>query len=132
MDKKTIAKNWLNGADEAWNLMLGISKTKDGHFALFFLHLSLEKTLKGLFLMKLNESPPFTHDLLQLTSGVKFETTEVEKKQLTEISTFNIAARYDDYKYRLREKATSEFVKEWMKTGENFKNRFLEEVKKYE
>lgn len=131
MDQKTTARNWLNGADDAWELMLGIAKSKDGHFALFFLHLSLEKTLKGLYLSKFNKPAPYTHDLLQLTNEVKFETTETENKQLSEISTFNIAARYDDYKYRLREKATPEFVNEWIKIGENFKNEFLKEIKKY-
>ncbi len=132
MDKQTAAKNWFEGADEAWNAIFKFDGLKEGHLALFFLHLFLEKTLKGLHLVKFNKPAPFIHDLVQLADEVKFETTEEEKNQLADISRFNIAARYDDYKYRLREKATPEFVNEWIKVGESFKKRLLEEVKKYE
>lgn len=132
MDQKIAAGNWLNGAGDAWSLMLEISKTKDGHFALFFLHLSLEKMLKGLYLIKLNKPPPFTHDLVQLVDKVGLIATEKEKNELADISRFNIAARYDDYKLRLREKATPEFVGKWVKVGESFRKQFLKEVAKYE
>ena len=132
MDQKIVAKDWFDGADEAWKAIFKFGGLKEGHLALFFLHLSLEKTLKGLHLVKFNKPAPFIHDLVQLADAVKFETTEEEKSQLADISRFNIAARYDDYKYRLREKATPSFVKEWMKVGESFKKILLEEVRKYE
>ncbi|MCL4390170.1 MAG: HEPN domain-containing protein [Patescibacteria group bacterium] len=132
MDQKTVVKNWLDGANEAWKAISKFAGSKEGHLALFFLHLSLEKTLKGLYLAKFNEPAPFTHDLLQLTDKIGLKTTDVEKKQLAEISTFNIAARYDDYKYRLQERATFEFVKEWTAIGENLRNKFIKEMEKYE
>ena len=46
-------------------------------------------------------------------------------KELDEISTFNVAARYDIFKLRLHQKATPEYAKNWMESGKRLFEKFL-------
>ena len=58
--------------------------------------------------------------------------SEKELQELEEISSFNVSARYEEYKSMIYKKATREYTMKWIKIGEKYKKRFLEEVKKYE
>ncbi len=41
-----------------------------------------------------------------------------------EITTFNISARYDDYKFKFYKKATREFTDKWLKIGKELHEEF--------
>jgi HEPN domain-containing protein len=81
--------------------------------ALFFIHLSLEKLLKGKILEKINEPAPPIHQLRRLAETLGITLDDSLKIQLDEISSFNISARYDDYKEEFRFKATEKYSTEW-------------------
>lgn len=100
------AKNDLKVAED--NLKLG-----HYHWALFFLQLVLEKTLKSLIVKKKNKIAPPTHNLIRLANEASITLTEKQKLDFQEISTFNIEARYDDIKLSFYKKATKEFTKVW-------------------
>ncbi|MEK7127205.1 MAG: HEPN domain-containing protein [Patescibacteria group bacterium] len=121
-----VIKHWFEGADEAWETANDLIVSKKYHFALFFLHLSIEKTLKGLYLEKFNEPPPYVHNLIRLAKDLDVSLTEDEIKEMEEISSFNIAARYDDYKFQLYKRATKEFTNDWMEIGAKLREKFLE------
>lgn len=131
MDQKTAAKHWFDGADDAWKTALILAKSDRRHHALFFLHLTIEKILKGLYLLKFDEPAPFEHNLKKLAFKIGGLVNEEELKELSEISSFNISARYDEYKLHLYEIATEEFTKLWFKKGETLRNKFLREKEKY-
>ena len=77
---------------------------------LIHLHLSVEKALKGLLTARLGRLPSKTHNLVTLAreSGVAF--TEKQLDLLGEMNRFSLESRYPDYKSRIRDIATPEFV----------------------
>ena len=94
-------------------------QNKKYHHALFFCHLSIEKMLKAIVVKSTGAAPPLSHDLVRLAERAGLDLSEPKKNELAEITTFNIAARYDDYKLSFQEKATEKFsVKYLKKTGE--------------
>ncbi|TSC87988.1 MAG: HEPN domain protein [Microgenomates group bacterium Gr01-1014_16] len=98
---------------------------KDLHNALFFAQLSLEKILKALHYYKKDDHPLMTHDLTLLAKKVGLETENETGKDLKKISTFNINARYDDYKRSFRKGATKEFVDIWMNKSSSLRDYLL-------
>lgn len=97
------------------NLKTARDLIKTHHFdwALFLGQLSLEKLLKALILQKSNQIPPHIHDLVKLTELAGLELDSNEKDWLIEITRYHIQARYDDIKYELYKRATSEYAKLW-------------------
>ncbi len=57
---------------------------------------------------------PFTHNLYRLAELCELELTDEYADWLDEITSFNLNARYDDYKREFYLLCTSGFVKEWM------------------
>ncbi len=82
--------------------------------ALFFCHLAIELRLKGLVAKATRDTPPYIHDLPRLALLAQLELSAEKKADLAEISTFNIRARYDDYKLMRHKKATKEFAEKYM------------------
>ena len=78
--------------------------------ALFFCHLTLEALLKAAVVAKTGEYPPHQHDLVDLARRASVVLDEKKTKELAEITTFNIRARYDDYKLSFYRKATKEYA----------------------
>jgi HEPN domain-containing protein len=78
--------------------------------ALFFIHLSLEAELKRVVVEKSGEQAPRIHDLPRLAYLAGLEPDEAQRQQLETITTFNMRARYDDYKLSLYKKATKEYT----------------------
>ena len=64
-----------------------------------------------------------------LAEKAEIKVSSTEKEGLVEISTFNIAARYDDYKLKFYKKATKEYSQKWFKNGEKLFNKFKELIK---
>ena len=83
------------------------------HHALFFCHLAVEKMLKSVYVTKIGNVPPPLHNLLLLTDKAKIKLPEATLEQLREINTFNVEARYDDYKLKFYKKATKDFSEKW-------------------
>jgi len=120
---------WLKSSRDDLDTAKKLYGLKKYNHALFFLHLALEKIIKGVYLAKKGDSPPLVHDLVRLSEKAKIETSETEKQELAEISTFNTAARYDDYKLKFYKKATKEYSDLWIKKGEKILNKFKELLK---
>jgi len=87
---------------------------KEYHWALFFWHLTLEKLLKALIL-KYGGEILYTHNLVRLAHAANLTLTENQERELTEITTFNLEARYDDEKLTFYKKATREYADHWIK-----------------
>lgn len=116
MDK--AIEYWLKSSQDDFDTAKKLFGLKKYNHALFFLHLSLEKIIKAVYLFKKDEAPPLIHDLVLLSEKAEILITNEEKEKFAEISTFNIAARYDDYKLKFYKKATEEYSDLWIKNGE--------------
>ena len=101
MTRQKAIDMWVEGAVDALDTCDKLFKSKKYHHSLFFLHLALEKIIKALYISKVDDSPPYIHNLKLLIKILKIEASDKELEQLDEISEFNVAARYDDYKYKI-------------------------------
>lgn len=113
-DISNWSKLWQNESKEAQLAANGLFKDKQYHFSLFFCHLALEKAIKAYYLLVKQEFPPPVHDLLYLLSKAGSHTSQEDLLQYSEINTYNIRARYDDYKRSFYRKATSKYCREWL------------------
>lgn len=118
MEKNQIIDNLIKKAEEDIKTATDLFQLKHYDWSLFIWHLALEKRLKALLLVQ-NQTIIYTHDLSRLAKKAKMNLTAEEIKQLNEITTFNIEARYDDYKLSFYKKATKEYVEKWLKISES-------------
>jgi len=101
--------------------MLDLYNTKRYNWALFIGHLVIEKLLKACYVKYNLEHPPLTHNLLKLAIKSGFEITDEIQLQLDTITTFNMNARYDDYKMAFYNKCTEEFSTYWINQIKNLR-----------
>jgi AbiV family abortive infection protein len=112
--KQEVIKYWLTGSKEDFDSAEILYKNKKYHHALFFCHLSIEKMLKAIIVKSTKTAPPLTHDLVRLAERAGVPLNELQKNKLAEITTFNIEARYDDYKLSFRKKAKKQFTLKYL------------------
>ena len=110
-----VVKYWLTASKEDFDSADILFQNKKYHHALFFCHLSVEKMLKAIIVKSTKTAPPLIHDLIRLAEKAKLPLSEVHKNELVEITTFNIGARYDDYKLSFRKKAKKQFSFKYLK-----------------
>ena len=119
MTNQELIDYWQKAAKDAMDTANTLFIPGKYHHCLFFLHLAIEKISKAVFVKNKNATPPPSHDLLRLAeiAGLKIATSR--KLELAEITSFNISARYDDYKNQFYQKATREYTNKWLKIGKN-------------
>ena len=81
---------------------------------MFLAHISVEKLLKALYVSKFGKHAPFTHNLYRLAEQCEIEMTDEQADWLDVITSFNLKARYDDYKREFYRKSTREFAEDWI------------------
>ena len=103
---------WIELSDE--DIVVAESNFVNKHYLwfLFICHLSVEKMLKGLFVLNKNEIPPKIHDLVKLTKLSALNVPENDLRFLNELNRFNIEGRYPEYKNNLKKVATNELTLE--------------------
>jgi HEPN domain-containing protein len=126
IDIEKIASQWISRSDSDFETMNNLIKSKDYHWALFLGHIVIERLLKAIIVKKAGTHAPLTHDLRRLAKLSELTLDDEQKMWLDTISTFNISARYDDYKQDFYKKCTPEYaitwftniktIREWIKT----------------
>jgi len=109
-----IVQHWLDSADKNHDTMIHLVDSKDYSWALFLGHLVIEKTLKALYVKRHQKHAIFSHDLLRLSNKIDLELSEDFEEWLDEITTFNLNARYDNYKQDFYQLCTKEFADTWL------------------
>lgn len=104
---------------------------KNGHYAwaLFLGHLVLEKMLKAAYVKLDGPNIPFTHDLTKIAVSAGLPLTEEQKDLLDAVTTFNIKARYPDYKGRFYKKATKRFTEAYIEQIKDFRKWLVKRLK---
>lgn len=110
MDKLDLINYWLETSEGDYHTMLHLYQSGDYHWSLFMGHLVIEKLLKALYVKNINNNVPKTHDLLRLAEKMDINITDELADALDLITTFNISARYPDYKQNFYKKCTNEFT----------------------
>lgn len=122
MTKEEIIKYWTNSSDKDYRVMNTLFIKGHNTWALFMGHLVLEKLLKAYFIKGKNTNVPYIHDLNKIADLGNLKLTEEQKDFLDEVSTFNIKARYPDYKNRFKKKATKVFTEKYFRKIKEFRS----------
>jgi len=109
---KNAVKYWKETSKRDYGTMLGLFKIKRYPESLFFGHIVLEKTLKGLVVQETGEQAPYIHDLLRLAKLAEINLNKEEFNLLKIVSTFNIRARYPEQKLKLYKICTEKYTKD--------------------
>ncbi|MBI5138382.1 MAG: HEPN domain-containing protein [Candidatus Vogelbacteria bacterium] len=113
MLKEEIIAHWKRLADEKWLTAESLVKSGRRSDGLFFCHLAIECKLKEIIALTNNEEPPRIHNLVVLAETAKLNFDPERRQILNEITTFNIAGRYDDYKDKFYKRATPEYTEKY-------------------
>lgn len=110
MELKEVIQYWIRLSEDKWKTTEALMETERYADALFFVHLSLEALLKAAVVQKTGDQAPRIHNLPKLALLAGLETNDSQNEQLRDINTFNVRARYDDYKISLYKTATKEYA----------------------
>jgi HEPN domain-containing protein len=114
LDVDKIVKHWTETSDDDFKTMHILFDSKSYHWALFMGHIAIEKLLKAYFVKQKGSYAPFTHNLYRLAELGELEINEEYADWLFKITTFNLNARYDDYKQEFYMMCTMDFAEEWI------------------
>jgi HEPN domain-containing protein len=114
IDVNKIVKHWIETSDDDFNTMLTLYHSKSYGWSLFLGHISTEKLLKALYVKKFKEHAPFTHNLYRLGELIGLEMSDEFSDWLDEITSFNLNARYDDYKKEFYRLCTPDYTQNWI------------------
>src|SRR3989344_8982923 len=120
MDQEEIVNYWRDASDGDFDLSRNLFESKRFSYCLFFVHLSIEKLLKGLIVYKTSNPAPYEHNLVRLAESTGIKYSEEQLDLLADITTFNIKARYDDYKNQFYKIATKEYTEKYLLQAEQF------------
>ena len=121
MEKADLIKYWIDSSNKDYQAMLHLLEKEDYSWSLFVGHLVIEKLIKAYYIKNNDSYPPFVHDLIRLTEKSGLILTEGQSDFLDTLSTFNIKAKYDDYKMDFYKKCSKEFTEKWISEIKDFR-----------
>lgn len=120
-DIDKVVQYWLDSANKNSMTMHHLVESGDYSWALFLGHLVVEKTLKALYVKRLQKHAIFSHDLLLLANKVNLEIDDDMEEWLDTITSFNLNARYDNYKQDFYQLCTMDFTTIWLERIEKIR-----------
>ena len=100
---------------------VSLYKGKHYDWSLFVGHLTLEKLLKAAVIEATNKPAPYIHNLQELAKRARLELSVQQIADLGEITTFNLAVRYEAEQYAFYKKCAAAYAKKWLRKIEKFK-----------
>ena len=88
---------WLDSAKEDWDVAQKLIDTDSIRHGLFFVHLTVEKTLKALVCKRTKAVPPRIHNLASLSNMAGLVLDERQENILSSINKMNLLGRYPDF-----------------------------------
>jgi HEPN domain-containing protein len=114
IDIDKIVNHWIDTSENDFQTMLALYDSKSYGWSLFLGHISTEKLLKALYVKQFEKHAPFTHNLYRLAELLELDLSAEYADWLDEITSFNLNARYDDYKLEFHSICTSDYTKTWI------------------
>jgi HEPN domain-containing protein len=111
---------WRVSSERDWQTAEGLFQLGRYDSCLFFCHLAIEKGLKSLIVQETEEEAPYAHDLAYLAGKTGLRVDEQDLELLRTVSSFNIAARYDDDKFTFYKRCTKEYTQEYLEKSRTF------------
>ena len=97
MNEKVI-KNWLSLADYDLETAKKMLEAKRYLYVAFTCHQAIEKLLKAIYVKEIQETPPYTHNLIRLANNLSiYSIMDAEKIKFVEIlNSYYIESRYSE------------------------------------
>ncbi len=127
--KKEKVKYWLDSAEDDWKVAKHLFEKGDYSYSLFFGHLTIEKSLKAVYVERLTNNPPFTHRLVYLAEKASLELSEEKLRLLETVTDFNMEARYPDEKFSFKRKCTKKFTQKYLTEIEVMRKWLVKQIK---
>lgn len=89
-------------------------------YAVFMVHLSVEKALKGLYLKRLQTIPPKTHNLILLLNETGLTPDEDMHKFIIRLNEASVTTRYPEDLKKLIQHFDNETVRKILSRGREF------------
>jgi len=115
MDLDAKIRYWTESSDADFRAMRHLLSSGDYTWALFLGHLVLEKLLKAIFVKNGSGIPPMLHDLNRLAEKANLDLSPDQLDIFDTVTTFNIRARYDDYKNEFSLRCTKRYAEEMIR-----------------
>lgn len=96
MSQDEAIRQWLDGAAKSLRAAQVLHADSNEELALFHCHLTVEKTLKALYVLEKDTAPPLTHDLTTIASALGDDHLKKMLDDFKTMSKFAVASRYDD------------------------------------
>lgn len=109
-----VVSHWIETSNDDFKTMLTLYESKSYGWSLFLGHISTEKLLKALYVKRFEKHAPFTHNLYRLAELLQLDLSDEYSDWLDEITSFNLNARYDDYKKEFYQLCTPEYTHKWI------------------
>lgn len=93
--EKQVA-HWLKSAKEDWEVADQLLQSGKIRHGLFFVHLTVEKTMKAVYTKRLTQVPPKIHRLEKLALMCGLNLTAEQIQVMGNINTYNLEGRYQD------------------------------------
>jgi len=113
IDVKKIVNHWIESSEDDYETMIKLFKSESYNWALFVGHISLEKMLKALYMKVHGKHSPAIHNLYRIAELCEIKMTHEYSDWLDTITSFNINARYNDYKKEFHNLCTREYAESW-------------------
>ena len=113
MTSEEKVKYWIELSDEDFRVAEGLLKLRHFLYVAFMCHQCIEKIFKASYEHRMNDTPPFIHDLMSLANkaGILEMFNEEQMDFIERLSPLNIKARYPDYKRELAKEMTETVCK---------------------
>ena len=116
MGKNDHVNYCVNSALRDWEVAHDLVKAGRYMYALFFAHLTIEKLLKAHWVKEHEESyPPHLYNLTALYDQINLNLESNFTDELPIITSWNIEARYQDYKDRFYKLCAREYTEKKLK-----------------
>ena len=115
IDVEKVIIHWKVTSLEDYNTMIDLYNSKTYHWSLFMGHISTEKLLKASYVKAKKKHAPPIHNLYRLAELSDIEISDEHADWLDTITSFNINARYDDFKREFFKQCTQEYTNTWIK-----------------
>lgn len=110
-----VKNHWIESSLDDFQTMNKLFKAESYNWSLFLGHISVEKLLKALYVKSHGKHAPLIHNLYRLAELCEIELDDKYSDWLDTITSFNINARYDDYRKEFYNLCTHEYTELWIR-----------------
>lgn len=129
MDVQKQIDYWREGSDQDWESAKRlVASGHDYHWALFIMHLAMEKALKAHVAKRTEQPPPKIHGLLKLAELAGLTLSTEQTSLLGRATRFNMHVRYPEEQAELYKTATQALAKEYLQSLGEMRQWILNQV----